>query len=69
LIRPFLMPGIEEKPFVLRQLVELNHRDGLVVIEKGGVNVFPFSLSPDKFFGHLFGMLLFVVAKKKTHDT
>ncbi len=69
LIRPFLMPGIEEKPFVLRQLVELNHRNGLAVIEKGGVNTFPFSLSPDNFFGPLFGMLLFAVAKKKKHNT
>lgn len=64
LIRPFYMPGIKEKPFVLSELVDLNERNGAKIIYKGGLNVFPFALSPDKLLGHLFGMLLFTIAKK-----
>ncbi|HBG62551.1 MAG: hypothetical protein A2Y03_08125 [Omnitrophica WOR_2 bacterium GWF2_38_59] len=64
LIRPFYMPGIKEAPFVLSGLVELNERNGAKIIYKGGLNVFPFALSPDNLFGHLFGMLLFTIAKK-----
>lgn len=64
LIRPLYMPGIKESPFVLSQLVKLNERNGAKIICKGGVNVWPFALSPDKLLGHLFGMLLFTIAKK-----
>ncbi len=63
LIRPFFMPGIEEKPFVLHQLLELHRRNGLAVVQNGGVNVLPYRFSPE-FLGPVFGMLLFVVAKK-----
>src|SRR3989338_5600044 len=35
LIRPFYMPGIEEDPFTLSQLVRLNERNGLTVLCKG----------------------------------
>ncbi len=63
LIRPFFMPGIEEKPFVLQELIELNRRNDLTVVQSGGVNVFPFRFSPE-FLGSAFGMLLFTVAKK-----
>ena len=64
LIRPFFMPGIEEDPFVMSRLVDLNERNGLNVIENGGINTFPFALSPDKLIGSVFGMLLFTIAKK-----
>ncbi len=64
LIRPFFMPGIDETPFVLSELVSLNKRNGLCVVAQGGVNVLPFPLSPEKIFGRFFGMLLYTVAKK-----
>ncbi len=65
LIRPFFMPGIEESPFVLTELIELHERNGLSVFERGGVNTLPFKLSPDKWFAEQFGMLLYVLARKK----
>ncbi len=63
LIRPFFMPGIEEKPFILQGLINLNRRNNLKVVRAGGVNVLPYRFSPE-FLGPVFGMLLFVVAKK-----
>lgn len=63
IIRPFFMPGIEEKPFVLQELEDLNRRNQLAVVQSGGVNVFPFRFSPE-FLGGAFGMLLFTVGKK-----
>lgn len=63
LVRPIYMPGIEEKPFMLHELVELHRRNDLAVLNCGGVNVLPFALSPE-FLGSRFGMLLFVFAKK-----
>ncbi len=63
LIRPFFMPGIEEKPFVLQTLIDLNRRNDLAVVEDGGVNVLPYRFSPE-ILGPVFGMLLFTVAKK-----
>ena len=65
LIRPFFMPGIDETPFILKELLDLNQRNGLKVIQKGGVNTFPFAFSPDEVFGSSFGMLLYTVAGKK----
>lgn len=64
LIRPLYMPGIEETPFVLKELVAVHERNGLQVIGKGGVNTFPFRFSPDACLGSSFGMLLYVVARK-----
>jgi len=66
LIRPFYMPGIKEVPFQLKQLIRLNERSGLKVIEQGGVNTLPLRFSPDKLLGPTFGMLLYTVAKKAT---
>jgi SAM-dependent methyltransferase len=63
LIRPFFMPGIEEKPFILQGLINLNRRNNLEVVRAGGVNVLPCRFSPE-FLGSAFGMLLFTVAKK-----
>lgn len=64
LIRPFFMPGIDEKPFTLKQLLKLNSRNGLSILEKGGINVLPYRVSPE-FVGPTFGMLLYTVAKIK----
>ena len=64
LIRPFYMPGIVEYPFTLRKLVDLNEKNGMKVISKGGVNTFPFKFSPDNIFGELFGMLLYTISQK-----
>lgn len=63
LIRPFFMPGIEEKPFVLQGLIDLNRRNNLEVVRAGGVNVLPYRFSPE-FLGSAFGMLLFTIARK-----
>jgi len=64
LIRPFFMPGIDEKPFVLTQLLRLNYTNDLTVIACGGINTVPFRYSPDRFFGKYFGMLLYSISQK-----
>ena len=64
LIRPFFMPGIEETPFIMSELLDLNRRNGLRVTTQGGLNTFPFALSPDVMLGSSFGMLLYTVAQK-----
>ena len=64
LIRPFYMPGIDEKPFTLKRLIDLHESSRFRVIADGGVNTLPFALSPDRYFGKQFGMLLYVIAKK-----
>ena len=63
LIRPMFMPGIEEKPFDMKQLVRLNESNGLMLLRKGGINVWPFYGSPDRWLGPKFGMLLYTIAK------
>lgn len=63
LIRPLFMPGIDEKPFVLSGLKDLNRRNDLAVVQSGGVNVLPFSFSPES-LGPQFGMLLYTIAKR-----
>ena len=65
LIRPFYMPGIEEKPFILQELLNLSERNGMKVLETGGINTLPFRYSPDDLVGRLWGMLLFTVARKR----
>ena len=64
LIRPFFMPGIEEKPFVMSTLRSLNNRNNLNVLEHGGINMLPFAFSPDKMLGGLWGMLLYTIARR-----
>ena len=64
LIRPLFMPGIDETPFVLRGLVRLNIANGLLILQTGGINTFPFFFSPDELFGRVFGMLLYTIAEK-----
>ena len=61
IIRPMFMPGIEEKPFTMRRLVELH--SGLEIVSHGGINTLPVRYSPDNLLGSRFGMLLYVVAK------
>ncbi|MCA9407500.1 MAG: class I SAM-dependent methyltransferase [Candidatus Omnitrophica bacterium] len=63
-IRPFYMPGIEEEPFILKDLVRLQSSNSLTIIQKGGINTLPFAFSPDHLVGSLFGMLLFTIAKQ-----
>ena len=64
LIRPLYMPGIEETPFTFSQLLKLNKRHHLKILDQGGVNTFPFAFSPDRLFGKNFGMLLYSIAQK-----
>lgn len=63
LIRPWFMPGIEEKPFVLKELVALHERNGFQVISQGGINTLPFKFSPEGIASY-FGMLLYTIAQK-----
>ena len=69
LIRPLYMPGIEETPFVLKELLVLNQRNGLQVVDKGGVNTWPFAFSPDCILGAFWGMLLYTIARKNARPT
>ncbi len=64
LIRPFVMPGIDERPFVLRELYNLNKRNTLQIEAMGGLNVFPWRVSPEGRLAQYFGMILFAVAVK-----
>ncbi len=64
LIRPLFMPGINEKPFILKELVAMNVRNCLRVIEKGGINALPFRFSPEKILAQHFGMLLYTISRK-----
>jgi len=63
-IRPFFMPGIEENPFTLEELVSLNERHRLRVIQQGGINTVPFVCSPEGKTARYFGMLLYTIATK-----
>jgi len=62
-IRPWMMPGIEERPFVLRDLKQCHARSGFAIVRFGGMNVLPVRFSPE-FLGSRFGMLLYAVARK-----
>ncbi len=64
LMRPFFMPGIGETPFMLKNLVHLLSRNGFSILQAGGINVLPFSFSPDQILGSSFGMLLYAIARK-----
>jgi len=61
-LRPFLMPGIEEKPFTLKKLIRLNELVQMRVCEANGINVIPAGFSPDRVFGKWFGMLLYTIS-------
>ena len=62
-----LMPGIYEKPFRREALLDLH--GGLEIVERGGLNVLPFRLSPERALGPRFGMLLYVMARKGNGST
>jgi SAM-dependent methyltransferase len=66
LIRPLYMPGIDETPLLMKDLVDLNRRNGLRVIAEGGVNTLPFKISPEGAFARYFGMLLYTIARPAT---
>jgi hypothetical protein len=61
IVRPYLMPGIEETPFILESLKGLHSE--LEIIESGGINVLPLSTSPDSLLGAKLGMLLYCIGK------
>ena len=65
IIRPLFMPGIDERPFVLNELINLNVRNESKVIRSGGVNTLPFAVSPEGKCARYFGMLLFTIAQKE----
>ena len=62
LIRPFFMPGINEKPFTLAELKNLYIKNNCRIIESGGINVFPFKYSPEK-IGDKLGMLVYAIGR------
>lgn len=62
LLRPFLKLYVAEKPFSLKELVELHKYNNLEILESGGLNVLPFHISPE-FLGARIGMLVYVAAR------
>lgn len=58
--RPLVMPGIHEIPFTRGKLLRLHA--GMRIVKKGGLNVLPFRLSPEKFLGEKMGMILYCFA-------
>ncbi len=61
MVRPFVM-NIEEKPFAMKEFIDLHKRNGLNVIACGGINTLPFRISPERLLGRHFGMLFYCVA-------
>jgi 2-polyprenyl-3-methyl-5-hydroxy-6-metoxy-1,4-benzoquinol methylase len=61
MIRPFVM-DIKERPFILRELLDLHARNRLKSIANGGINVLPFRVSPERLLARHFGMLFYCVA-------
>jgi len=66
IIRPFFMPGIKERPFLLDGLKKIHKMNGFNIFHSGGINVVPFALSPDNFLGSYLGMILYCIAKKES---
>lgn len=60
-IRPLLMPGIEETPFSASELDQLFGDQ--ILVERGGLNVLPIAWSPDRLAGRRVGMLLYCVTR------
>jgi len=61
LVRPLVMPGIHEVPFTPASIRYL-HRE-MTLVKKGGLNVLPFALSPEKLLGSRLGMILYCFAQ------
>jgi cyclopropane fatty-acyl-phospholipid synthase-like methyltransferase len=60
IVRPLVMPGIQEVPFTVSDLKELH--SGMRLLKTGGLNVLPFRVSPERSLGSSLGMLLYVLA-------
>ena len=60
MVRPFVM-NIKERPFTMRDFLDLHKRNNLRIIDYGGINVLPFRLSPEESLGRYFGMLFYCV--------
>jgi len=60
-LRPFYLPGIQEKPFTMGRLQQLHQENGITIDEWGGINVLPCKYSPDLLIGKHIGMLLYCV--------
>lgn len=58
-VRPLVMPGIQEKPFTPQELEKLH--GGMCLLKTGGLSVFPFQISPE-FLANQFGMILYCLA-------
>lgn len=63
IISPLYMRGIREIPFTPSKLVALHEESGLRIAKRGGVNVLPVYVSPERLFARHIGMLLFCVAE------
>lgn len=61
MIRPFVM-DIKERPFILRELLDLHARNRLKVTASGGISVLPFRISPERLLARHFGMLFYCIA-------
>jgi SAM-dependent methyltransferase len=64
LIRPFMMPGIREKPFLWKGLRRLT-RD-LDMLASGGLNVLPVRASPERLLGSHLGMILYAIGRARS---
>lgn len=63
LVQPIIMPGIREKPFTRRRLLDFYRRNGLRAVESGGVNCVPIEASPDRALGAWFGMIIYAIGQ------
>lgn len=61
IVRPLVMPGIHEKPFTMASLLALHK--GMEIVTRGGLNVLPIALSPERLLGPRLGMLLYCFAR------
>ena len=61
IVRPLVMPGIQEVPFTMKKLEALH--SGLEIFKTGGLNVLPLPFSPDQGLGRSCGMLLYCFAR------
>lgn len=61
LVRPLVMPGIQENAFTWSRFARLISEQ--TALESGGLNVIPFRWSPDRQLGTKFGMLLYCVGR------
>lgn len=62
-VKPFILKGIKEYRFTLRELIKLHEKIGFKILEFGGFSVFPLEISPD-FLGKYLGRLIYVIARK-----